>query len=157
MPVKILIALDYNPSAQKVAETGFAFSHSMNAEITLLHVVRDAAYYASPQYSPIMGFGLNNSPAIMQMNTIAEIKEVAQQFLEHSKQHLGNEAINTLIKEGDPAQAILDAAQEMNIDFIVMGTHSRKGIDKLLMGSVAESVLRHTIIPVFIIPIRKQA
>jgi nucleotide-binding universal stress UspA family protein len=155
MPIKILIALDYNPSAQKIAETGFAFTDSMDAEITLLHVVRDAAYYASPQYSPIMGFGLNNS-ALLQMDTVAQIKEAAQQFLDHSKKHLGNEAIHTLVKEGDPARAILDAAHETNADFIMMGTHSRKGIDKLLMGSVAESVLRHTIIPVFIIPIRKQ-
>lgn len=155
MPVNILIALDYNHSAQKIAETGFAFTDSMDAEITLLHVVRDAAYYASPQYSPIMGFGFNNSAAMVQMDTLAEIKEAAQQFLDHSKKHLGDEAIHTLVKEGDTAQAILDAAHETKADFIVMGTHSRKGIDKLLMGSVAESVLRHTTIPVFIIPIRK--
>ena len=53
---KVLIALDYNPTAQKVAETGFSMAKAMNAEVTLLHVISDLVYYSSAEYSPIMGF-----------------------------------------------------------------------------------------------------
>ena len=53
---KVLIALDYDPTAQKVAETGNLLAGSMNAEVILLHVISDPVYYSSMDYSPIMGF-----------------------------------------------------------------------------------------------------
>jgi len=52
---KVLIALDYNPTAQKVAEAGFSVAKTMNAEVILLHVVSEPVYYSSEEYSPIMG------------------------------------------------------------------------------------------------------
>ena len=58
---KVLIALDYEPPAQKIAETGYALAKGMNAEIVLLHVLSDANYYASLNYFPVMGYeGFNN-------------------------------------------------------------------------------------------------
>ena len=53
---KVLIALDYNPTAQKVAEVGFSMAKSMNAEVILLHVITDPVFYSTSGYSPIMGF-----------------------------------------------------------------------------------------------------
>ena len=53
---KILIALDYSPSAQQVAEAGSELAKSMNAQVILLHVIYDPTYYSSINYSPIMGF-----------------------------------------------------------------------------------------------------
>ena len=44
---KILIALDYNPTAQKIAETGFSLAKAMNAQVVLLHVIADPVYYSS--------------------------------------------------------------------------------------------------------------
>jgi nucleotide-binding universal stress UspA family protein len=149
---KILIALDYNPSAQKIAETGYALAKSMNAQVILLHVVSDAAYYSSLNYSPIMGFDSFSNLDILQTDIVEELKKGAQEYLDKSKQHLGDETIQTVIKDGDFGKSILDAATEMNVDIIVMGTHSQRGLDKILMGSVAEKVLHHSSIPLFIIP-----
>ena len=149
---KILIALDYNPSAQKIAETGYALAKSMNARVILLHVVSDAAYYSSLNYSPIMGFDSFSNLDILQTDIVEELKKGAQEYLDKSKQHLGDETIQTVIKDGDFEKSILDAATEMNVDIIVMGTHSQRGLDKILMGSVAEKVLHHSSIPLFIIP-----
>ena len=53
---KVLVALDYDPTAQKVAEEGFFLADSMDAEFILLHVISDPVYYASTEYSPVMGF-----------------------------------------------------------------------------------------------------
>jgi universal stress protein A len=52
---------------------------------------------------------------------------------------------------GDPATAIVQLAEEENADFIVIGTHGRTGLTRLLMGSVAESVVRHSKCPVLTI------
>ena len=54
---KVLIALDYDPSAQKVAETGFSFSKAMKAEIVLLHVMADPQDYTLTEHGTIMDAG----------------------------------------------------------------------------------------------------
>lgn len=53
--VKVLIALDYDKTALKVVETGYALAKRLDAEITLLHVMSDPEYYTSTEYSPITG------------------------------------------------------------------------------------------------------
>lgn len=150
---KILIAIDYNPTAQNIAQTGYSLAKSMNAEVTLLHVVADYTYYSSLDYSPILGFDSFSNLGMIQTNTVAELQTAAGDYLQKMKDFLGDETIKTLVKDGDSGDAILDAAKETNADVIVMGSHSRHGLDKILMGSVAEKVLRNSKIPLFIIPV----
>jgi len=61
--------------------------------------------------------------------------------------------VTTVIKEGDPRLGIVDYAAQWKADLIVMGSHGRKGLDRLLMGSVAESVARHAGCSVLIVRI----
>jgi len=152
---KVLIALDYNPTAQKVAEVGFSMAKSMNAEVILLHVITDPVFYSTSGYSPIMGFRgyLDMSP--MQLDSIDGLKTAALQYLDKSKQHLGDKTIQTIVKEGDFADSILETAEELHADIIVIGSHSRKWLENILMGSVTEKVLHHTSKPLFIVPTRK--
>lgn len=150
---KILIAIDYNPTAQNIAQTGYSLAKSMNAEVTLLHVVADYTYYSSLDYSPILGFDSFSNLGMIQTNTVAELQTAAGDYLQKMKDFLGDVTIKTLVKDGDSGDAILDAAKETNADVIVMGSHSRHGLDKILMGSVAEKVLRNSKIPLFIIPV----
>lgn len=149
---KILIAVDYNPTAQKVAETGHKLAKAMNARTVLLHIISDATYYSSLNYSPIMGFGGFSSVDTVQTDTAEELKKVAQNYLDKTKQHLGDEKIETIVSNGNYGETILKTAIKLNVDIIVMGTHSRRGLEKILMGSVAENVLHHSSIPLFIIP-----
>ena len=150
---KVLIALDYDPTAQKVAETGFSLAKTMGAEVILLHVISDPSHYTLTEHVIIMGFAGLTTPLNIQNSE--ELKKVSQQFLDKSKHHLGDEAIQTLVKEGDFAEAILKAAENVHADIIVMGSHSRKWMEKIVMGSVTEKVLRHTPIPLFIIPTKQ--
>ena len=152
---KVLIALDYDPTAQKVAEVGFEMAKKMNAEITLLHVMADPLYYSSAGYSPIMGFIGYMDMGPMELDSVDILKKVSQEFLDKSKLHLGDKTIKTLVKEGDYADTILDTAKELHAEIIVMGSHSRKWLENILMGSVTEKVLHHTSIPLFIIPTKK--
>jgi nucleotide-binding universal stress UspA family protein len=152
---KVLIALDYNPTAQKVAEVGFSMAKSMNAEVILLHVITDPVFYASAGYSPIMGFSGYIDVGPLQLDSIQGLKEASLQYLDKSKQHLGDKNIQTLVKEGDFADSILETAKEVHADIIVIGSHSRKWLENIVMGSVTEKVLHHTSIPLFIIPTKK--
>ena len=153
---KVLIALDYNPTAKKVAETGFAMAKAMNAEVVLLHVISDPVYYSSTEYSPIMGYSGNMDIVQLQVDSIDGLKEASQLFLDKTKLHLGDETIQTLVKEGDFAKSILKAAKESHADIIVVGSHSRKWVENIVMGSVTEHVLHHTNIPLFIVPTKQK-
>jgi nucleotide-binding universal stress UspA family protein len=153
---KILIALDYGPTAQKVAEEGYKLAKTSGAEVTLLHVVSDATYYSSTDYSPIMGFTgyVNTNP--LDLNTIEVLKKASLKFLDKTRTHLGDTTIRTMVAEGDFANTILRSAKSVNANIIVLGSHSRKWLENIVMGSVAEEVLRHTAIPLFIIPTKKR-
>jgi nucleotide-binding universal stress UspA family protein len=149
---KVLIALDYDPTAQKVAEIGYSLSKTMNAELYLLHVVAENSYYSSLDYSPIMGFtGFSNLDPALTIN-VEEVKRVSLDFLEQTKLHLGDENIRTVVAEGDSAHNIIEVAKSLKVDLIVMGTLSKKWLEKVIMGSVAENVLKHSPIPMLIIP-----
>jgi len=152
---KVLIALDYDKTSQKVAEKGFIIAKDMGAEVILLHVISDPVYYSSPEYSPIIGFmgEMNTTP--LQLESVDGLKILSQHFLDKFKQHLGDKTIQTLVKEGDLAESILKAAKDNHTDIIVMGSHSRKWLEKIVMGSVTEEVLNNTIIPLIIIPTKK--
>jgi nucleotide-binding universal stress UspA family protein len=152
---KVLIALDYNPTAQKVAEEGFSMAKSMNAEVVLLHVITDPVFYATSGYSPIMGFSGFVDVSPLQLSSVQGLKEASLQYLDKSKQHLGDKTIQTLVKEGDFADSILATAKEIHADIIVVGSHSRKWLENIVMGSVTEKVLHHTSIPLFIVPTKK--
>jgi nucleotide-binding universal stress UspA family protein len=153
---KVLIALDYNPTAQKVAEAGFSMAKAMNAEITLLHVMADPAYYSSQEYSPIMGFNGFMETGQLQLYSVDALEKASLNFLDKSRQHLGDKAIKTMVMLGDFAESIIKTAKDLHADIIVMGSHSRRWLDEILMGSVTETVLHHSAVPLFIIPTKQK-
>lgn len=152
---RVLIALDYDTSAQKVAETGISLAKSMKAEIVMLHVVASAIYYSSLEYSPITGFAGYMDMTNSQLESIDGLKAASETYLDKLKHHLGDKSATTVVKEGDSADSILAAAKEYNCDIIVIGSHSRNWLENIVMGSVTEKVLRQTSIPLFIIPVKK--
>jgi nucleotide-binding universal stress UspA family protein len=151
---KILIALDYDPTARKIAETGYGLAKAMNAKTALLHVISDPVYYSSLNYSPITGFDGFNSIDTVQSETADELTKTAQNFLNESKHFLGDERIETVVGNGDYGKTILDTAKRLHVDIIVLGTHSRHRLERILVGSVTENVLHHSSIPLFIVPTR---
>jgi len=151
---KILIALDYDPTALKVAEVGFKLAKSMHASVTLLHVILDPASYTLNDHITILGFSshLNSSTILLQKDGGTE--EIARQFLENSKLHLGDPKIHTLIREGDLAESIIKAATDLQADIIVMGSHSRKWNENLALENVTEKTLNQSNFPLLIVPVK---
>ena len=152
---KVLIALDYSPTAEKVAETGFLLAQTMGAQVVLLHVLSDPVYYSSSEYSPIIGFEGYMEMGPVNLVTTERLNDASLRYLDNTKQRLGDSTIQTLVKEGEFAETILETATEVHADFIVIGSHSRRWLEEVLMGSVTEKVLHHTSIPLFIIPTKK--
>ena len=153
---KVLIALDYDPTAKKVAEVGFDFAKTMGAEVVLLHVISDPVYYSSTDYSPIMGFTGYLNPDPLQLNTLEVLKTASLNYLDKTRIHLGDKTIQTVVEEGDFAESILKMAKKLHVDLIILGSHSQKWLENIVMGSVTEEVLRQSTIPLFIIPTKNR-
>ena len=143
---RVLIALDYDETAEKVALQGFAMAKAMNAEVILLHVISEQpAYYSAYTYT-----------REWQVDIIGDLRVAIQKFLDKAKKQLGDESIRTEIEFGDIAYVILGTAVDLNADIIVMGSHSRKWLENIILGSQAADVLKKTTIPLYIIPTKKQ-
>ena len=148
---KILIAIDYTPSAKKVAEAGYKIAKALNATIILAHAITDPDLYGMP-YSTIVVMGYETGfPADLKAN-IEHIKKEAQNYLDATVLHLGDKNILTIVLEGDADEAILAYSKKQKVDLIVMGSHRHKGIDSLLLPDVAVKVLKHSKIPLLTIP-----
>jgi nucleotide-binding universal stress UspA family protein len=152
---KVLIALEFDKTAQKVAETGYSMAKAMKAEVVLLHVISEPVYFSATDYSPVMGNTELPNPDLKEFDSEVRLKKMSQHFLDNSKLHLGDTTIKTILKEGDYAGNILDAAKELYADVIVMGSNSRKWFDNIILGSVTEKVLHHSTIPIYIVPTAK--
>ena len=142
---KVLIALDYDVTSKKVAEEGYLLAKSMGAETILLHVISELpVFYSESNYSHEY-----------KVDLLGDLNLTTQAFLDKAKKHLGDEAVQTVLKEGETADTILKTAKEMDVDIIVVGSHSRKWLDNII-GSQAEEVLTNSPIPVLIVPIKKK-
>jgi nucleotide-binding universal stress UspA family protein len=120
---KILYATDFSPYSNQAYFHAVALAESHGASLTILYVYPGG--FGAPEMA---GDGEDRSFWQEQLEQIRPV----------------NEAIRThhVLLEGDPAGEIVDYAREASIDLIVMGTHGRSGLERLLMGSVAEKVLR---------------
>lgn len=136
---KVLIAIDNEPSSEKVALHGFQLGSRLNAEIALISVIDTTMIMTEGSVTP-MEFA-----ETMKNECKKNQQLLVDQVFKESK-------VWTFVEEGKPYEVILNVAKEWEADIIVLGTHGRMGISHLLLGSVAEKVVRHAEKPLFIIP-----
>ncbi len=153
---RIVIGIDYDPTAEKVAQTAYNLFIGSNVGITLLHVVANEVYYSSRAYSPIMGFTGFVPTEPIEGEQTQFLMEAGAEYLEKTRDFLGDVNISTIVKEGNFADTILETAEELNADLIVVGSHSRRWLEKIVMGSVTEAILRLSKIPVLVVPTGKE-
>ena len=137
---KIIIAVDNDPTSEKIALNGFQLGSQLNAEVALLSVVDLTMLITEGAVTPkeFADITINDYRKNQQMLIDTVFKDYK---------------VWTFVEEGIPYEVILNVAKEWDADLIVLGTHGRKGISHLIMGSVAEKIVRHSEIPVFIIPL----
>lgn len=133
---KILIAVDGEPVAVHAAEVGIQMACCLGAEIAFVHAVDPALTYA---------------PGIAPQDLAAEAERDGKRAMDTLAGHFPLLSAREFIRVGKPAHEILSAAKEWAADVIVVGSHGRGGITRVLMGSVAEAVMRHAPCPVLVI------
>lgn len=137
MPKRILIPVDGSPQSAQAIE--FVLAEWPDAELTLLHVINPTEAASGPS---------------------AGVPSGAEQWFENAKadsEELLAEAtppqatVSTMTEVGRPAQAIVEVAEEVGFDHIVMGSHGRTGVSRIILGSVAEAVIRNATVSVTVV------
>lgn len=151
---KILIGIDNSKYAEHAAKTGFALAKTFGASVGLVHVVEPTYVPNSPATDTTMGIPVEasiNPAAEMEMIDIQN-KASDDLLTRIIKDYAGDLEVSQFKDYGSTADGILHCCKEFRADLIVIGTHSRSGLDRLLMGSVAEHVVRHAEVPVLVVP-----
>lgn len=136
---KILFPTDFSEGAMSALPYAVEMAKAYGAKLYLLHVIYDIAT-ASGLHVP--------HTSVDKM--YSEMQETAQKELERFglRQREGLNNVEYSIKRGVPYEEILKFAKDNGIDLIVIGTHGRKGLDRVLFGSTAERVVRNSPCPV---------
>lgn len=150
---RILCPIDMSPFSQGAVKLGVKHAQNSNATLYLLHVIDnpfDELYLSSiTQADPALLDLYSDEPAKRAriMNATLEHSQVLlKQFCHEWVEQLPK--VRYLVANGNPFEKILDAAKDHRIDLIVLATHGRTGVKRLLIGNVAEKVVRHAPCPV---------
>ena len=133
---EILVPVDFSECMEKALSYAVPFAQQFNATVTLLHVVE------SP-YLPASEMGV-----VVDYDNQAEVSKE----LEALRARLaGKVRCHTMIREGRAESEIVDVAKEMGSDLIILSTHGRTGLERLLMGSTVEKVARRAGCPILVV------
>jgi nucleotide-binding universal stress UspA family protein len=135
---RILIALDDSAIATHAVEVGTELAMALKAQAAFVYVIDPARAFQPDSGIPAAEW-------------LATLKREGESLLATAAQRTAEPPAWRFLREGKPADQILAAAREWEADVIVIGTHGRSGISRLVLGSTAESVVRHAPCPVLII------
>lgn len=133
----ILHPTDFSPASEYAFRLACALARDHGAKVVLLHVAAPAPAY----YGPL-------GAAMVPPETVGSYHETALEALRRLHSPVPEVEVEPLLCEGDEASEILRVARDHGCDLIVMGTHGRSGLPRLLLGSVAEKVMRRASCPV---------
>ncbi|MGD9719906.1 MAG: universal stress protein [Pirellulales bacterium] len=129
---RVLCAVDFSDTSSRALLYAERLARETGAELTLLHAFdAPVSYDAAGQYEPAR-------------------QEIKRQFDELAPMH-PEVKVDRVMHAGPPGEVICWLAQERHCDLIVMGTHGRTGLRHLMLGSVAEYVVRHARCPVTVV------
>lgn len=134
---RIVVPIDFSPSSRKSLQYAAATALEFGAEIWLVHAVQSYPLVAEIPVS--------------MMDIDSERTKSAEQSLEEWSKTVGPVRAVCAVRVGDPAQQIMSFAKENHADLIVMATSGRTGLAHLVIGSVAEKVVRSAPCPVLIV------
>ena len=134
----ILVATDFSPASSGALEYGRLLARQFGASLHLVHVVDDPLLAAA--WSEAYAFDTSALRERLREGAEAEVARIAAT--------VPGVHVTTEIIIGSPARALIGRSAEPDIDLVVMGTHGRSGVPHLLLGSVAERVVRGAHAPV---------
>ncbi|MDR5673952.1 Nucleotide-binding protein, UspA family [Halalkaliarchaeum sp. AArc-CO] len=138
----ILIPTDGSTEVERAVEHALDLAEAHGATVHALYVVNTASYAGLPMETAWEGVD-----ELLRSDAEAAVETVRERAQARSI------PVETSIVEGTPSRCIVREAEERGCDLIVMGTHGRGGIDRLLLGSVAEKVVRASALPVLTVSV----
>jgi len=142
----ILVPTDGSPGVERAVEHAVDLAAAHGATLHALYVVNTASYSSMPMETSWEHvrdmLGEEGEQALERVQELAEPEGVG---------------VETIVVDGSPSREIVHYAEDGGIDLIVMGTHGRGGIDRLLLGSVAERVVRASKVPVLTVRVGDDA
>jgi nucleotide-binding universal stress UspA family protein len=141
---RVLVPVDFSEASETAVQHAVEVAKTYGAEVHLLHVVEEVVYPSA--------YGVE--PALFPSDEV--VARVEKTLGEMARSDLGYEHVQVAATIGYAPMTILDYVQENEIDLVVIATHGRAGLDRMLLGSVAERVIRQSPVPVFVVkPERK--
>ncbi len=145
---RILVPHDFSAAADRALREAVALAHAHRGRIVLHHVV-------TPFYLPVdprFGMAIDQIP-----NPAAFVPELTRRLEQIAAKAVGRTRVKWTVRVdvGDPATKLLEAARR--VDCVVMSTHGRTGLGHLLLGSVAEKLVRHAAVPVLTLRVPQTA
>lgn len=136
---KLLFPVDLSGVSSKIASSVIALAEKLDAEIHLVHVAATLEEIAG-LYGP--------APALVDFEK--EVLSGAQRELEKFEQQFFKDypKKKRSVLQGDPVEELIEYIRTEKIGLVVMGTHGRKGADKILFGSVADQMVKNSPVPV---------
>jgi universal stress protein A len=137
---QIVVATDFSEAAGHALDYALELAQQQKAQLTVLHVYEvPAIAYAEQTY--------------LTLDVFKALEDAARQQLEAlmKKVHERMPSAQSVLKLGVAAETIVLQAERLGADLIVLGTHGRRGLSHLVLGSVAERTLRHAKMPVLVL------
>lgn len=133
--VKVIVAFDGSESATGALSLAFDFAREYGSDLDVLSVADVPSHL----------YGVSPAAA-------SDLIEKARRSLEKAERHAADNDVSAgfLLLEGDPSDIVVETARQKNAGLIIMGSHGRTGIRRLLMGSVTERVIGHSPCPVIV-------
>jgi nucleotide-binding universal stress UspA family protein len=128
----MLVPTDFSPYAERALHYAIRLARTLKARLTLLHVIQ-----------PVLLAGVDMGVALP-TTYLQEVEEAVQDSMEEAMSHVTAAGLpgERVVLYGVPFQEIVDTAKARQVDLIIMGTHGRTGLMHVLLGSVAEKVIR---------------
>jgi nucleotide-binding universal stress UspA family protein len=149
----LLVALDGSTAAERVLDHAEALAGAFGSTITLVRVVVSAEMIIAETTPANAGAG-QMTPQLADPTPVLEAdRSAAKDYLEALAARLRqrNLKVNTEYPDGPADEAIVERASALGVSLVLMTTHGRGGLGRLVFGSVADSVLRHSKCPVLLV------
>jgi nucleotide-binding universal stress UspA family protein len=136
---KILVAHDGSKSSDKALKKAVELAINFNASLTVLAVIPEL------YLTELSDADRNRIFEALSRETTEAMEKIRKSLSGKSME------VKTLIRQGDPAEKILETAQKMKVDLIVTGSHGRHGTKKFLLGSVSSKIVDYSKCPVLVV------